>query len=414
MRVAIVGSGISGVTLALRLHQLGVDTTLLSDRTAAEQRAGRVENLVARFPATRDRERQLGVAHWDDVAECASQGIDVDVVGTPLGFFGRFERPAQGIDFRVYVARLVEDYVARGGRLVVGPLPATPADLVARVADHDVIVVAGGRSSSLAAALFAVRRDRSPYTRPQRRLLAGLYQGVAATEPPTVCFNVVPGVGEIFQQPFLTDRGMAAAMLVEAVPGGPLEPITRFDVVADPRGFAQALLNVLDVFAPKLAARVDAAHFRLLGPRDVLQGAITPTVRAGWTTLPDGRLALAIGDAWIVNDPITGQGANVGSYCAWRTAHALHAADRVDAAFACELEDELWAYAGPVTEWTNAWLQPPPEHILEVLTAATAHEPVADAFARGFADPVRFAADLATPEAAAAFTRLNLELASVK
>ena len=75
----------------------------------------------------------------------------------------------------------------------------------------------------------------------------------------------------------------------------------------------------------------------------------------------------------------------------------------------CELEDELWSYAGPVTAWTNAWLQPPPEHILDVLAAATAHEPVADALAQGFADPVRFAADLATPEAAAAFTRLNLE-----
>lgn len=413
MRVAIVGSGISGVTLALRLQQLGVDTTLLCDRAAAEQRAGRLENLVARFPATRDRERQLGVTHWDDVADCASQGIDVDVVGTPLGFLGRFERPAQGIDFRVYVTRLVEDYVTRGGRLVVGPLPATPTELVGGVPDHDVIVVAAGRSSGLAAGLFAVRRDRSPYTRPQRRLLGGLYKGVAATDPPTVCFNVVPGVGEIFQQPFLTDRGTFAAILVEAVPGGPLEPITRYDPAADPAGFAQALLSVLDAFAPKLAARVDAGHFGLLGPRDVLQGAITPTVRAAWTTLPDGRLALAIGDAWIVNDPITGQGANIGSYCAWRTADALYAADRVDAAFGSELEDELWSFAGPVTTWTDAWLQPPPEHILEVLAAATAYQSVADAFARGFADPVRFAADLATPNAAAAFTRRNRELAGV-
>ena len=413
MRVAIVGAGISGVTLALRLQQLGVDTTLLCDRTPAEQRAGRVENLVARFPATRDRERRLSVAHWDDLGSCASQGIDVDVIGTSLGFLGCFERPAQGIDFRVYVARLVEDYVARGGQLVVGPLPANPTELVAQTAAHDVIVVAAGRSSGLAPALFAVRRDRSPYTRPQRRLLGGLYEGVAATDPPAVCFNLVPGAGEIFQQPFLTDRGVFAAMLVEAVPDGPLEPITRIDVAAHPRRFAHALLGVLEAFAPKLAARVDAAHFGPLGPRDVLQGAITPTVRAGWTTLPDGRLALAVGDAWIVNDPITGQGANIGSYCAWRMADELHAAERVDAAFACELEDELWSYAGPVTAWTNAWLQPPPEHILDVLGAATAHQPVADAFARGFADPVRFAADLATPEAAATFTRDNLALAGV-
>jgi 2-polyprenyl-6-methoxyphenol hydroxylase-like FAD-dependent oxidoreductase len=413
MRVAIVGSGISGVTLALRLQHLGVDATLLCDRTPDEQRAGRVANLVARFPATRDRERQLGVAHWDTVPPCASQGIDVDVVGTPLAFFGRFDRTAQGIDFRVYLSRLVEDYLARGGRIEVGPLPATPTDLVARTGGHDVVVVAAGRSSGVAGDLFPVRTDRSPYTRPQRRLLGGLYDGVAATDPPAVCFNLVPGVGEIFQQPFLTDRGVFAAVLVEAVPDGPLDPITRFDVAADRRTFAHALLDVLDAYAPKLAGRVDAARFGPIGPLDVLQGAITPTVRAGWAPLPDGRFALAVGDAWIVNDPITGQGANIGSYCAWRMADALHAVGGVDAAFACDLEDELWSYAGPITAWTNALLQPPPEHIVEVLGAATAHQSVADAFANGFADPVRFAAALATPEAAAAFVRNNLELAGV-
>src|SRR5919109_2131987 len=110
MRVAIVGTGISGLTLALRLQQLGVDTTVLAERSATAQRVGRLENLVARFPATQRRERELGVAHWDDVDGAASFGIDVDVVGTPLGFSGRFDRPARGVDFRVYLSRLTEDY----------------------------------------------------------------------------------------------------------------------------------------------------------------------------------------------------------------------------------------------------------------------------------------------------------------
>jgi hypothetical protein len=35
-------------------------------------------------------------------------------------------------------------------------------------------------------------------------------------------------------------------------------------------------------------------------------------VRAGWAALPGGKYAMAMGDAWVVNDPVTGQGANLG------------------------------------------------------------------------------------------------------
>lgn len=413
MRVAIVGTGISGLTLALRLQQLGLETALFSERSPGAQRAGRLENLVARFPATQDRERALGVSHWHDMEGCASFGVDVDVVGTPLAFLGRFDRPTQAVDFRVYLSCLTQDYVDRGGQLLVGPLPATATELIEQTKHHDVIVVAAGRGSPLAGQLFEIDRERSPYAAPQRRLVGGLFTGVAPADPPTVSINLVPGIGEIFNQPFLSHRGVSSAILVEAVPGGPLEPITRLDLAADPRQQASALLRVIVEHAPKLAARIDPARFGPLGPRDLVQGAITPTVRRGWATLADGRLALAIGDAWLVNDPITGQGANIGSHCAWRMAAALRSASTVDDAFARALEDELWSFAGPITAWTNGFLQPPPPHVLELLAAATTHRSVADAFARGFADPARFAADLATPEAVAAFIRNNLELAEV-
>jgi hypothetical protein len=66
-----------------------------------------------------------------------------------------------------------------------------------------------------------------------------------------------------------------------------------------------------------------------------------------------------------------------------------------------------------VTAWTNAFLRPPPTHVLELLAAATAHQPVADAFANGFADPAWFAAQLATPEATAAFVRNSRQLVEV-
>jgi 2-polyprenyl-6-methoxyphenol hydroxylase-like FAD-dependent oxidoreductase len=109
----------------------------------------------------------------------------------------------------------------------------------------------------------------------------------------------------------------------------------------------------------------------------------------------------AIGDAWIVNDPILGQGANIGSHCAWVAAQAPAAGPEPDADLGRRLEAEMWAFAGPVTALTNAFLQPPPPHVVELLEAATAQQAVADAFVAGFADPVRLAHLLGTPAAAA-------------
>ena len=63
----------------------------------------------------------------------------------------------------------------------------------------------------------------------------------------------------------------------------------------------------------------------------------------------------------------------------------------------------MWTFAAPVTAWTNAFLQPPPPHVIGLLDAASADQGVADAFASGFAFPSDAAAALATPEATATF-----------
>ena len=59
--------------------------------------------------------------------------------------------------------------------------------------------------------------------------------------------------------------------------------------------------------------------------------------------------------------------------------------------------------AGPVTAWTNAFLQPPPPHVGQLLHAASRHQAVADALISGFGTPVTLAAALTTPDATQSF-----------
>ncbi|HEX2119632.1 MAG TPA: styrene monooxygenase/indole monooxygenase family protein, partial [Acidimicrobiales bacterium] len=183
--IGIVGTGISGLTLALYLQRHGVDVTLYAPQNPGEIRASRLPNSVIRFHPARERERLLGVAHWE-FADFGASAIHLSIAGDhPLAFTGHLRHQASGVDFRIYLARLLEDYASRGGRVVVGPVG--PDDVARLGTTHELVVVASGRET---AGLFPRDPHRSPFTAPQRLLCAGLYRGVALPEPLGVSFNV--------------------------------------------------------------------------------------------------------------------------------------------------------------------------------------------------------------------------------
>src|ERR1044071_1661030 len=118
--IGIVGSGIAGLHLGLFLQKHGVDATLYSDRSPDQIRAGRLPNLVARFEPTRERERALGVNHWD-FPDFGVFGVHMYIGNQPpIRWTGRLQQPASGVDMRIYQSTLLEDFVQRGGKLVVG------------------------------------------------------------------------------------------------------------------------------------------------------------------------------------------------------------------------------------------------------------------------------------------------------
>src|SRR6266540_2990438 len=143
--IGIVGAGVAGLQLGLFLQQHGIAATIYAEKTPEQQLAAQLSNIVIRSAPTRERERFLGVNHWD-AANVDLFCWNFHIGGErPFAFSGDIAQPAIIVDMRIYYARLLEDFAMRGGRVVTGALQAGDVERLA--AQHDLMVVASGRGS---------------------------------------------------------------------------------------------------------------------------------------------------------------------------------------------------------------------------------------------------------------------------
>ena len=396
--IGIIGAGIAGLQLGLLLRSQGIETTIYTEKTPDQQRAARMANVVIRNTPTRERERILGVNHWDSSAPDI-MSMTIRIGGArPLAFTGDFEQPANIVDMRIYQARLLEDVVARGGRVEVGTLQTE--DLADLSTQYDLLVVATGRGGMTT--LFPRLPEHSPYSTPQRVVVGGLYKGIAYSQPVGFDICITPGIGEILALPLFSFEPGLTGVAFEIVPGGPFEPLKQLRYEDDPQGYDALVLTLLREYAPDVYARIDPQAFGLSRPLDLAHAAITPTVRRGYTRLPNGRLAVALGDVHVVNDPLTGQGANAASHAAWVLGQAIAGDGAFDEAFCQQAEQQMWTYTGPVTEICNARLGRPAPHALQLLAAAAQHKGIANMYVDGFHNPARFWEIVSSPARTAA------------
>ncbi len=408
-RIAIIGAGTAGLHLGLRLQSFGIPVTLYTERPPAELRSARLPNTVAHNAATRERERELGVNHWD------SDNLDIQTLGFSLSgpmtfrFRGRLEKPILFVDYRLYQPRLAEDFVARGGRIEIATVDAAG---VGRLAEqHDLVVVATGRAGL--GSLFPRVPEHSPHTRPARLLFAGLFHGIQPVDPLGMQFNFTAGHGEIFEARMQTRHGPMGNLLVEATPGGALEELTTQRAEEDPRGFEALMLEKLREHAPATYERVDPAFFRMAGPLDWLRGGFTPVVRRGYAPVGGGRFAVAVGDTHVLHDPVGGLGANAASAAAWVLADVIretvHAGQPFDEAFCQRAEERTWESERATTFWNNAMLEPAPPHMAQLLFAAAGNPVLADAVVNTLVSPPKALENFAGPETTAAFIARHIQ-----
>ncbi|MFJ9434463.1 styrene monooxygenase/indole monooxygenase family protein [Streptomyces sp. NPDC101490] len=402
-KILIVGAGQSGLQLALGLQSRGYEVTLMSNRTADEIRSGRVMSTQCMFDTALQHERDLGLDFWESQAP-RIEGLGVSVAAPDstraVDWVGKLGGYANSVDQRLKMSGWMETFARRGGQLVIHGVAVGDLDYFSR--SYDLVLVAAGKGELVS--MFARDASRSPYDAPQRALSVAYVHGLGPRpehpEFDAVRCNLVPGVGELFVMPTLTMSGRADILFWEGVPGGPVD---AFKGIKDPSEHLALTLGLMEKFLPWEYAR--ATRVELTDAGGTLAGRYAPTVRNPVGRLPGGGLVLGVADVVVANDPITGQGSNSASKCAaaYLAAIVEHGDRPFDEEWMRAAFDRYWETAQHVTKWTNAMLAPPPEHVLNLIGAAGALQPVADRFANGFNDPSDFENFFYDPEKTSAY-----------
>ncbi|MFF7634838.1 styrene monooxygenase/indole monooxygenase family protein [Kitasatospora sp. NPDC008050] len=402
-KILIVGAGQAGLQLALGLQSHGYDVTVMTNRTAAEVRDGRVLSTQCMFSTSLGHERELGINFWEDAAPKV-EGLGVSVSGPEsarvIDWVGRLDGYGQSVDQRIKMSGWLETFAQRGGQVVIHGVAVSDLDYFART--YDLVLVAAGKGELVS--MFGRDASRSPYDSPQRALAVSYVHGLGPRPEhdfKAVRCNVVPGVGELFVIPALTISGACDILFWEGIPGGPLDV---FGGVKDPGEHLRLTLELMKTYTPWEYDRArDGVELTDAGA--TLAGRYAPVVRNPIGELPSGGLVLGVADVVVANDPITGQGSNNAAKCAavYLDAILAHGDKPFDRDFMQSAFDRYWENAQHVTKWTNAMLAPPPEHVLNLFGAAGQLPAVADRFANGFDNPADFENWFYDPEKAGAF-----------
>ena len=398
----IVGGGQSGLQLGCGLQAAGHEVHIVQNRTADEIRSEKVLSSQCMFDAALQNERDLGLNFWDEA--CPTVDSINFCVPAPDGsgtkaidWNGKLDRPGQSVDQRVKIPAWMAEFERRGGRLTIHDAGIEDLETYAR--ESDLVIVAAGKGDI--ARMFERDAEKSPFDRPQRALALTYVTGMAPRpDHSAVNFNLIPTVGEYFVFPALTISGPCDIMVFEGIPGGPM------DCWKDVKGPEEHLAKstwILDTFLPWEAERCRTVE--LTDANGILSGSFPPTVRKPVGRLPSGALVLGMADAVCLNDPITGQGSNNASKAAkiYMDSILAHGDRAFDAAFMQATFDRYWAYAQYVVGWTNALLQPPPPHVLNIMGSAQAFPELAKRIANGFNNPLDFFPWFAVPEEADAY-----------
>lgn len=390
-KIGIIGAGQGSMVLAcLLLRHGGYDVTIYSDKTSEQIKNGFITSSQALFPSALAIERQAGLNCYEDIAPCntgvAFHQID-PVYRTPVvSWQGKLKHYFQAVDQRMKFSKWLDVFQKQGGHLVTQAV--TPASLSVLSTQHDLLIGATGKGAF--STLFKRNEARSMFSKPMRKLGLIYVKGLTGgSNPNGVTANFVPGVGEYFIMPGLTLSGDCHMMLFEGVPGAAFD---CWDDIKTPTSMLEKAQQLLKEYIPTEYERT-IHGITISDEKAMLKGCYTPAVRHPVISLENGRSLLGLGDAVVLNDPVTGQGGNNATKAAQIYFNEI--ISRKDADFDVSWMqatfEKYWDYVAFPTMWTNSNLMEPMPHIQYLLSQASLYPELANKLAKAFDNPNKLA-----------------------
>ena len=393
--IGIIGAGQAGLYLGISLLEAGYQVTLFSDRTPKQVFDSQPSAMPLLFPDALQLERNLGLDFWqDDFIGCEQFSSEVyDPEGNLLlKLSSSLKQPWQGIDQRLKFSLWMQEFVLRGGELIIKT--ATIADLEEFAKEYDLVIVAGGRGAI--SNLFARDAEKSTHTQPKRHLAGIILKNSLQTQN---IFKLItfPGIGEIIQTPFYHKNKTTTTLIAfEAYPGGTID---RFSQVQNEREILAIALDSIEQFIPWEYELIKES--KLADQKAWLRGAVNPIVRKPVGCLPSGAIVMGIGDTVILNDPLCGQGAN----SATKTAHLVtrriieRGKEPFDRFWMESVFNEFWQYSQHVNAYADCLLTPP-VHLQEIMMAMAQNPEILKDYLNGVNHPPALSPWFFEPEAA--------------
>lgn len=395
--IAIIGAGQAGLHLGIGLVDAGYTVTLFSDRAPDNFPHSRPMGTPILFPDALQLERNLGLNFWDEASsDCVRFRSEMcDPEGnTLIAFSTDLEQPWQGVDQRLKFPVWMQEFVKRGGELVIQPM--TLQDLERCVQLYDLVVVSTGRSAF--STLFERDTQKSKYDGPKRYIGLAITTGLKGDpiDLQTARMTALPNIGEIIQYPFYANGKLSTLLAFEACFG---EAMDQFSQV-------QSGHEVLEV-GKKIIQQLKPDYYEAIKDLDLvdeqawMKGAIMPIVREPVGHLPSGAVVMGMGDAVLLHDPITGQGANNATKMAHLVKQRIieHGDQRFDESWMQQVFDEFWNYVQHSRTLTDCLLTPP-EHLPEVMMAMAENPDILADYLQGFNHPPSMSSWFFEPEAA--------------
>lgn len=364
--------------MPIHLLKNDFDVTLLHYEEPDEIRRGRIQSTQVHFRPTLDREQRFHMPETDAAPSIKTIHFNM---GRQKLFVGRLTGAATSVDQRMAFSKAMDDLAQQGVRFHKARVSRNEIETLAE--SYELLIDATGKLGPLVT--FPIEAGLTPFHAPQRKCIVGYFTGVAPVEPEGISITVLPGAGEMFEIPALSEQGAVTILFIEALPDGILDV---FKGVRSAQEFEERMKSILQENFPEIYERVDLDRFTLLDEAAYLQTAITPIIHRPYLMVND-TLVLGCGDSVFLADPITGQGCNTASYCAERLFKTLmaHKESPWDEKVGIEYWSSTRPYVTAVTEWTNAMTGPLPEHIVQMLMQAATDQQIADQVAHWFEKP---------------------------